>query len=409
MAVVIFILLAMLPGEIHTVLGGVRLEPYRIFLIFYALVNIRGVFFSKYERFELLLLLFCFWAMLSYVAVHGSAGIQSGVIRFLEVWVVYFMARNYSLKFGGDGIKKIVMLVSSLFLIMAPLALVESQTGMRYTHIWAASVFGTDTDPFIGENYFRYGVYRSSVSFAHPILYSIVAMAFAPFVWFLFSGLKRGLFSFAYLVAVYTSMTSAGIAMLFINILWHIVHGVDQKIPGTLRRLVYGFMFSFLLMNVVSNQGPIKILMQLIALNPATAYARYSQWQYAWDDVIRNKFIGIGFNEWTRPWWMHHSIDSYWLHMAVTHGLVALLVLAGFWGLLIHALLIKYKSTGDFFRILYAGIVLSIIFAGLTVAFFDRAQMLIYFIVGLIVGHMISLMSQSTKLGKVACRSEMKI
>lgn len=408
MAVVVFILLAMLPSEIHTVLAGVRLEPYRIFLIIYALVNIRGMFASRYERFELLLLLFCIWAIVSFVAVHGGAGVQSGIIRFLEVWTVYYMSRSYSVSYGEAGVKKIVTLVSAIFLIMVPLALLESQTGMRYTHIWAASIFGTDTYPFVGENYFRYGVYRSSVTFDHPILYSVIAMAFAPLAWFLYSGLKRSLFSFAYLVAAYTAMTSAGIAMLLINVVWHFVHRVDQKKPGFFRKLVYGFIFLFILISVASNQGPIKILMKLIALNPATAYARYSQWMYAWDDVMRNKFLGIGFNEWTRPWWMHHSIDSYWLHMAVTHGLISLVILAGFWGLLTRALLIKSKVTGDYRCIVYSGVVTSIIFAGLTVAFFDRAQMFIYLIVGIIVGHVLAPVAYTQNQEKVMCTSEKK-
>jgi hypothetical protein len=127
--------------------------------------------------------------------------------------------------------------------------------------------------------------------------------------------------------------------------------------------------------------------LNVLALNPETAFARYYQWENAWDDVMRNKIFGIGFNEWTRPWWMPDSIDSYWLHMAVVHGLVGVSIIATFWVLLFKYLFSSYQVSKDRLIFVMSCAVLGIIFGGITVAFFDRAQTFTYLFLGMMTGY----------------------
>jgi hypothetical protein len=386
-AFLFFLLLSLIPSELYFQIGGVRFEAYRLFLLIYTVFNIQNILNTRFEKFERWIFFFCGWSLISFVAVHGISGIQSGVIRFLEVGVVYYIGRDFCLNGGAFAVRYILLSVSIAFLLMVPLALQESKDGIRVTHVIAADLAGTYAEAFIGDNYFRHGVYRSSVVFSHPILYSVIAMSLIVMTWYVFSGVVRYLFIFGYLVAAYASMTSAGFIMLAMQIGLIILDRLNMYIPGIRKSVVRLTILVLVGLQLFTTQGAIKLLLNVLALNPETAFARYYQWENAWDDVMRNKIFGIGFNEWTRPWWMPDSIDSYWLHMAVVHGLVGVSIIATFWVLLFKYLFSSYQVSKDRLIFVMSCAVLGIIFGGITVAFFDRAQTFTYLFLGMMTGY----------------------
>lgn len=386
-AFLVFFLLSLLPAELYLEIAGIRLEAYRLFLLIYTALNFQRMLQARYEKFELWLFMFCAWSLMSFVVVHGVSGVQSGIIRFLEVGVVYYIGRDACVRGGKRAVKAIILSVSIAFVFMIPLALVESGDGIRITHVIAANIAGVETTTFIGDNYFRYGVYRSSVVFSHPILYSVIAMSLIVLTWYLFTGVLRYLFVFGYLVAAYTSMTSAGFIMLGMQVGLIVLDRLNNQIPGIRKNVVRLGLLVLILLQLFTNQGAIKLLLNILALNPETAFARYYQWENAWDDVMRNKVFGIGFNQWTRPWWMPESIDSYWLHMAVVHGLVGVTIISVFWILLFRYLFSSYQISRDRIIFVMSCAVLGIIFGGITVAFFDRAQTFLYLFLGMMMGY----------------------
>ena len=212
-------------------------------------------------------------------------------------------------------------------------------------------------------------------------------MSLIVMTWYVFSGVVRYLFVFGYLVAAYASMTSAGFIMLAMQVGLIILDRFNIYFPGLRRNVVRLAILVFIGLQLFTTQGAIKMLLNILALNPATAFARYYQWENAWDDVMRNKMFGLGFNEWTRPWWMPGSIDSYWLHMAVVHGLVGAVIISIFWILLFRYLFSSYQLTKDRMIFIMSCAVLGIIFGGITVAFFDRAQTFIYLFLGMMMGY----------------------
>ena len=148
-AFILFMFLSLVPNELYFQIGGVRLEAYRLFLLIYTVVNIQGILNTRFEKFERWIFFFCGWSLLSFVVVHGISGIQSGVIRFLEVGVVYYIGRDFCLNGGARAVRYILLSVSIAFLLMAPLALQESRDGIRITHVIAAEIAGTSADDFI--------------------------------------------------------------------------------------------------------------------------------------------------------------------------------------------------------------------------------------------------------------------
>lgn len=386
-ALLIFFFLSLIPNELYVEISGVRLEAYRIFLILYFVASFRRIVAARYEPFEKWLMLFTLWSMLSFIENYGISGIQSGLIRFLEVFVVYFIGRDVCLNGGRTSLRWSLHVISICYLLMVPLALVESQNGMRLTHTLAADLAGTYAQPFIGDKYFRLGVYRSSVVFSHPILYSITAMTLIVLTWYLFKGFYRYLFMVGYVVAGYTSMTSAGFAILAIQLALLAIDYAAKYWPVIRRMVLINGLFLLAFIQLFSNQGAVRFLMNFVSLNAQTANARYLQWHYAWDDVVRNKFFGIGFEQWSRPWWMHESVDSYWLSMGLTHGLVGLILVATFWVALTRFIFNSYTVTNDKLIYVFFCAICGIIFAGMTVAFFDRAQTFMYLFVGMMVGY----------------------
>ncbi|MFK4751342.1 hypothetical protein [Oceanobacter antarcticus] len=382
----LFLVFSFIPNEAYLSIGGVRFEAYRILLIFYFFAAVGDLAREKMQFFEKMLFCYCLWCSLSFMYIYGVGGIQTSLIQFLEMYMVYFMGRMYTLRAGWYGLIKFLKIIGAFFILMIPLAVYESQTGNRITHSVVGAIFGNYAASFAGYNYFRMGVFRSSVIFAHPILYSVIAFSMLLPVLYVFKGGRRNIYLFSYVVAGFTAMTSAGFLMLIVQLGFVVLEKISLKI-SLFKRIFYFLVFAFLVyLEVFSNRGALKFLIMSISLDPVTAFTRYIQWDQAWDDIIDNPFFGIGFEEWSRPSWLGYSIDSYWLLAMVNNGLVSIVFLSAFWVGMVRNVYTMYKMTNDFVYYIFFAVVMSLIFAAFTVDLFDRAQTLTYLYFGIISG-----------------------
>lgn len=379
---VTYFLLMLIPSEVYFQINTIRIEPYRIYLIVAALVLLPKVLLKhKFSLAEKFLIFYCVWCTLSFLVNHGPAGLQSGAILFLEILVGYLVGS--SIKGDINALKKFIFIVLLAFLVLIPFAVSESLTGYRYLHVAAANIVNTPVEVYLGDSYFRYGLHRASTIFSHPILYSVCAVAILPVVYFLFNKVKASVLSMGVFVAMITSVTSAGFVMFGIQLILYSAKKVQIYVPNIFKIILYVTTISYVLIAAFSNRGPILVFISFASLNPATAFARYMQWQYAADDISSNPFFGIGFFEWSRPFWMSSSVDSYWLLSALQNGYPAIFTLGTF----IILTAIKYwqewkKSNNDLYFVFFT-IVFSIAFAGFTVDFFDRAQLFMFMLIGM--------------------------
>lgn len=135
---------------------------------------------------------------------------------------------------------------------------------------------------------------------------------------------------------------------------------------------------------LVARRSPLEIAVNYFLYDPLSYWYRMVEWTYGWASVVNHPLFGVGMNEWERPEGILPSIDSFYLAVAVQHGLPAalLLLLAFFSVFLAVALkkglgnrLIQYR-TG--FLITMAAFFL----VGWTVTFWDHAYVFFLFLLG---------------------------
>ena len=373
-----YLYLSFLPNEIAIFLGGVRMEPYRLFLIgyfIYALVNGKNTLQHGFERYLVAALV---WVALSNIVRRGGDGIEPSVIYFLEVWVGYLIGRNAITSIAV--FKRYIENYLLLLLIVVPFAIYESQTGHRILHVWASKLSGVYAEHYLGPDYFRYGVHRSSTIFSHPILYSVCAsVLFTYVISKAYGGAKKALYSIAVVTSLLTAMTSAGFLMVFLAIILIVIERLSKTINILKPMILYGGAFMLVVIELLSDRGAVKFIMSSLALNPQTAYMRYAQYEYSKDDIMANPLWGTG-GEWTRPLGIPGSIDNYWIVMALQFGLFNLVMMVLFWVGLARGLYVIRNASSYFFYAYVSMTALGI--AALTVHFFDRAQILAYMLLG---------------------------
>lgn len=402
-ALLAYLYLCFLPNEIALFIGSIRFEPYRLFLIFYFIYSVyrgtNGIIY-KYEKY---LLAAVGWVALSnMVTMSGLSGLEPSVIYFLQVWVGYTIGRNAIQNIGS--FRQFIDSYLLLLLILAPLALYESQNGYRLTHVLASKITGIYAEPNLGPDYYRYGVHRSSTIFSHPILYSVCATAmFIYVISNFYSGFVKSAFFLAIVAALYSAMTSAGFLMVMIIATLLMIERVSKSVLILKPMLVYGGVMMLITIELLSNRGAVKFLMTTLAFNPQTAYMRYAQFEYTKDDIMRSPWFGIN-GEWTRPAGIPGSVDNYWIVMALEYGLPNLILMVLFWYKMGRLLYLQRESHVYIF-FAYLSLT-SIGVAALTVHLFDRAQILPYLILGAYTGLLYTVQRQKAQQATMQLSAE---
>ena len=382
--VAVYLFSLFLPQELSFYLGSVRLELYRVVLLLMFFPAITSVMRSGFFRYEYFLLLYIFSAAVSFLIHDGASGVEPAGVVILEVLASYFVARSFIERYGSVGFEKCMKIFAVFLIIMIPFAIIEAVTGYKILHVIASEISGQYTLSYVEDKYLRNGVYRASTVFGHPILYAILAASV--FVIFLGMYRKRKSLLIGPIVAVYTSMSSVGFIMVFIQTFILFLARVFRKYPFTKQLSTYGLILLVLVIQFGSNRGFFTWVAMNSALSPWNAYIRLLQWEHAWDDILRSPLIGIGSGDWTRPGWLPGSIDSYWLVVALVNGFPAVIFLILFWVFLLRSAILKFTLTRNLVFLWIIAVIVSIAFAGTTVHFFDKAPALIYFILGVASG-----------------------
>ncbi|VVP27711.1 hypothetical protein PS900_04191 [Pseudomonas fluorescens] len=376
----IYIALIFIPAELYWSVGEIRLEPYRVFLILASLVLLPKIIKHQYDKKEIALLIYCGLCAISFIYVHGGKGIQSSLILLLEVFVSYFL--GLSIKANIQALKKCISLLMVLFLILAPFGVAEAFDGYRFFHVLFANIAGNFTLDNLGESYFRHGIHRASTVFAHPILYSVIAIMYFSLLFRLYSPVIMLLFSIGIITAAVTSVTSAGLLMIALTLGLYLLQRSKAYIPNIYKLFLWFIAIAYISISMASNRGPVQILIQMLSLNSETAYTRYLQWQFASEDISNHPFFGIGFNEWTRPFWLPPSIDSYWLVTVLQNGVLALVALSVFFICSLKQYWQRFHETNEWLYFCFFCSISAFVLAAFTVDFFDRAQFILFLTMG---------------------------
>ncbi|WP_143735510.1 O-antigen ligase family protein [Microbulbifer mangrovi] len=386
----LFIISLFIPGEFYLNLGGLRLELYRIILMLSVLGNFRYAMNSgsslhlgdKYINLAIL------WAIVSILINYGlSKGVEKSGILFIELFGAYYLARRTFTSI--DNVISVYKTYMILVVCILPFSFIEFLTGDKWIHDIASAITGNRHIPasLYTEKYMRLGMTRAASAFSHPILNGIVCVTVLPLAFYLYLSEKKFwhiCLVAALVVAVITSISSAAFLALAIYIFVISFFKLKKKIGEGMKRIVWLIAALAIVVQMVSNRGLVKLVIQNLTFNPHTGTHRLLIIEHLKDDILRAPFFGSGIGApWSAPFWMGQSIDNFWWATAFFFGipfpiLVSLSVIY-----CIKKIPVSIRpNENDYFAYAIISMCLAFLFLGLTVHLFGKAQPLFFFVVG---------------------------
>lgn len=331
--VAVFFLAILIPTDLSFYIGTLRLTGYRLVLLIAfvpCLIGLLGRKAGPLIPADLLMLFYVGWACVALAYHHGpELAFETGGVYILEGYGSYLVARVF-IRDAGAFRGFAFMLVATVILLGVA-TVPEAITGNHYLRELSNALIGRKFTDDIGQ---RLGLTRAYGSFDHPILYGVFCASALGLSWHALAATDRlsmGRLTRSFFVGVSTvaSVSSGALVSLMAQ---GIVIGWDRLLAAFRRRwLLFGVLFSagWVMVDALSNRSAMAVFLSYLTFSPATAYNRSLIWRYGSAEVARHPLLGIGFNDWERPDWMHSdSMDSFWLVVAVTFGLPAALGLA---------------------------------------------------------------------------------
>ncbi|RFA29346.1 hypothetical protein CAI21_09760 [Alkalilimnicola ehrlichii] len=331
--VTLLLLTLALPTEFSFTIGSFRLTPYRLVLILAFLPGLARLFSGAVGRVTLidcLLILHVVWGAIAYTYVHGlDRSVEAAGVRTLEVLGAYLIARAWIT--DERSFRGACAMLFLILIVIAPLVLLEAVTGVHFIKDISAALMGTH---FHSDMSPRFGITRAYGPFDHPILLgvfsaSVFALAAMPALPALgrpsFPKMPRR----AVLVSSFSSVSTGAIAALVVQIGLMVWEKLTRNHAGRWKLLTFLVVVLYISVDVLSNRSAYQVFLHYLTFSAQTAYMRVLIFEYASAEMLRNPIFGIGFNDWTRPGWMHApSIDNFWVVQGVRIGLPGLLTIA---------------------------------------------------------------------------------
>lgn len=385
MPIVLMMVTIVMPEELSFYVGELRITPARLVLLILFFSIISKILSRKKELYDRYLIGFSIWVLISLTFNHGiQSALESGGVFILEIIISYYVAKIYIQK--DIHIYSLLKLFRLITMVLLPLLIIENVTGKHLIH-----EFFVSTGFSIPLKYeVRMGLTRAYGPFSHPILSGVFFSTFLGFIWYAsklkFSKKLKQLFF--PILAVLTTLSSAPMLSVIIQlsaIFWNWYARLNKKRWKT---VAFGIMGVYIFLSFWSDSTPLMAILRRVTLDPQTAYFRTLIWTYGSEEVIRHPVMGIGFNDWVRPDWMHAaSVDSFFLLQAMRYGFVGvlLLILSIFFLVKRLVLFMNHKETSKLKMISTGWIVsmISLVLMGFTVDFFGTNRPLFFFMMGI--------------------------
>lgn len=296
------------PAQISISIGAVSLNIYRVGIFVCLLMVVPAILKMKWRLPDTLIVSAGVWAAVALTVGQGT-GWDSGPIAALELIAPYLIGRCSVTSI--DDFRRLMRFGFPFVCLIAMIMVFEAVT--RH------AVFGVHRG---AEDLMRYGLMRAPGPFAFPILAGVFcASFFSLFMAALTKG--RRVAMAASVVGMLASISSGAFAVLLVQIGLMI----SRRLFKTLRmkngwRLLFVVLaIVWVLVDIFSNRGALKVFISIISLSPATAYYRLLIWEYAGQAVLDHPLFGVGYGDWVRLNWMTTSIDTFWLATGVAYGL----------------------------------------------------------------------------------------
>jgi hypothetical protein len=323
---VVLFIAALLP-PIYLDVFGTRLSFSRIFLLLAIVPLLIRLLSGQAGRLmvtDYLMLMYCGWVAVTYTYHYGTTRIGLSGITIVEQLGAYLVGRVLIRNVRDYSI--FIRIFFIVLLILFPFALFEVFTGKN---IWA-DLF----DPFFSVHvkgwsaYGRMGLERVMSGFEHPILYGLFcSLGMANFFYVYQPKIFKALAMMTFTVGMtFMSLSSAplmAVASQALMITW------DKATRGRWVLLAVLVIVAYVTVDALSNRTPVTILISTLTFNPLSAWVRVAIWDYGSAAVLANPIMGIGLEDWPRPFWVTSSVDNFWLLISMRHGIPAVGLLLG--------------------------------------------------------------------------------
>jgi hypothetical protein len=312
-------------------LGSLRMSPYRILLLLMLVPSLIGWLNGKGGKkipADYFMILFAGWSVLSIFMTMGFAeAYQPAGMFVIETLGAYFLART-TIR-DEKTFRSIVKTLIWIAAIMLPFAVAESLLH-RPVALQLFSVFGkvvntTNIDP-------RLGLRRAQVVFEHPIIYGVFCSSTFALGFYVFGSSQRKFGTLMRagisVITTFVSLSTGAFLSLVVQSLLTIWDFAMRKSRRKWTILTVIVVFLYLLVDALSNRTPAEVFITYLTFNLGASYNRVLIWRYGTEQVYMTPWFGTGISDnWSRPDWMHASMDNFWLVITVRHGVPALLML----------------------------------------------------------------------------------
>ncbi len=337
--VVLYLICVVLPITVH--LGSVVLTTLRMLLLVVSVPMLVSLLLGRYGRTiptDWLFLGHALWLTAALALNNPDRVVQQAPsvgVEFLGGYVVARACIRSRAQFVA--MCRVLMLI---VLALVPFALLETQTGAPALLKAIRALPGVTSVELVYADK-RLGLERVQSVFAHPIHHglfcSVVFSLVSVGLWGQMARTKHILLSGILALMTFLALSSGALlalALQFGLIAWSLLF---RRVEARWRILVATFVALWILVDILSNRGPIQVFMSYATFSAHTAYWRSIIFEWGVMNVFGSAehgipsafFFGIGLNEWIRPAYMHSgSMDNFWLVMAVRYGFPGFLLIA---------------------------------------------------------------------------------
>lgn len=334
----LYLLCVITPVEFS--LGSVALTPLRILLLIMVVPLAARLFaghFGKVMAVDIFFFVHMAWATLA-IAVNNPTrvveNVGSAAVEFLGG---YLIARAFIRT--PDQFEHLIKVLLLIIILLLPFGIPEMFSGHPVIPTFIDQLPGIASVEDI-DNPKRMGLERVQNVFAHPIHYGLFcSVAFM----LLLLGLHGRMSLFKRLIGcgvifagVFISLSSGALLAIILQgglLAWALIFA---RVKRKWLLLLGLCVLAYVVVDVLSNRTPMKVLMTYATFSAQTAYYRANINEWGWYNVEQNPIFGLGLRNWIRPAYMQKgSVDNFWLVMAMRYGIpgVALLMAGYFIGL----------------------------------------------------------------------------
>lgn len=328
---------------IHVNAGTVFLTGVRLLLIVMMIPMCINLLAGKYGRMiltDIVFFLYSIWVIATLFVNTPSSSLSFGGSVAVEFFGGYMLARAYI-----RSVEDMAAMIRALFILVLftiPFAIFEGQTGYAPLPelIRKLQVIGSIEDFSIEQDGRRLGLERVQVVFAHPIHYGLFCSSALSLVFIGFTGivstLQRLVAAVLICFAAFMSLSSGAILPIMLQLGFFIWAAVLRRYTSKWFILMGLIVMCYIVIDLASSRTPIDVFMSYATFSPHNAYWRKLIFEYGIQNVWANPLVGIGLNDWFRPWFMFtNSVDNFWLLTAMRYGLPGFILLAlGFFPLI---------------------------------------------------------------------------